>query len=94
MRSSNDKNPCILNEAFFDHLKEAFGFRENEVLKPAAKFQEHWNWNSLTGLLTLNMFLSEYELHLDTEEFIACVTFQDLFDLAKKKLEADSTCTV
>lgn len=76
--------------SFFNHIRDTFAFKNNEILDSNKNFKEHWNWSSMTSLLTLSMFFSEYDAHVSADELIMCKTFEDLYKLVNSKVE--DTC--
>lgn len=78
-------------DLFFKNISDAFAFRDGEQLDKKALFKEHRNWSSMTSLLTISMFFSEYAVHVTADELVTRKTFQDLYDLVCEKME--QTCT-
>lgn len=78
-------------ELFYKRLREEFVFKEGESLDAGASFKAHRNWSSITSLLVISMFYSDYQVHITAAELVACETFEDLYRLVMEK--AESLCT-
>lgn len=59
---------------------------ENGTLKPETKYRELEDWSSMLGLIFIALIDTEYDITINGEELVNCITIQDLYDTVKSKM--------
>lgn len=57
------------------------------TIKPTTNFRELEQWSSMMGLIFIALIDTEYNVTLNGNDLITCITVQDLYDVVKSKIE-------
>ena len=60
---------------------------EQGVIQPETNFRELEQWSSMMGLIFIALIDSEYEVTINGEDLINCVTVEDLYNVVKSKIQ-------
>lgn len=60
---------------------------ESETINPETKFRELEEWSSMMGLIFIALIDTEYDVTVNGDDLINCVTVQDLYNVVKNKIQ-------
>ncbi|MBE7443357.1 MAG: acyl carrier protein [Flavobacteriales bacterium] len=59
---------------------------EPDTIKPETNFRELEQWSSMMGLIFIALIDTEYNVTLNGNDLINCVTVNDLYQVVKSKI--------
>ncbi len=60
---------------------------ESGTINPGTKFRELEEWSSMIGLIFIALIDTEYDVTVNGDDLINCVTVQDLYNVVKSKIQ-------
>jgi len=73
-------------EEFIRQIEDEFDDLKPGVLKPASKFREVFEWNSINALILIAMVKTEYEVTLVADDLIKSKTIQDIYNIVESRI--------